>query len=264
MNKRLVYYWFVPCKSSNSCFSNTNTRNSCDINRFEQLHLNCLKHYSNVFDSAVILLSVEDGAAIEDVQFVREKLLQCGFNKLEILVCSNNSFLCECEFWKQYVIENCEDFDGITFYYQTKGITHKFSNSMVDWATALYFFNLNNEPLLSNKNEYVSSGAFFYDRPNGDYIYSGNAYWVNHNNIKKWYEINGGSPNDYNLVNRFAAEDYFFRTFPPHLSLPIGKPVMSCDDYNDCQGHIFSSFETEQIKQYMDFKYNIALKGITL
>ena len=43
-------------------------------------------------------------------------------------------------------------FDGLTFFYHTKGITHAFTNSMVDWATVLYFFNLEYAQLIESLN----------------------------------------------------------------------------------------------------------------
>ena len=143
MKKRLIFHWFIPNKETNVAFSNTNKRIPDDIGKFECLHLNCLRHYAKMFDTATFVISREKGVSDNMVNLVEKCIVDCGFFNVRFILVENDAHLGECPMWKKLVIENEENFEGLTFYYQTKGITHEFSNSMVDWATALYFFNLN-------------------------------------------------------------------------------------------------------------------------
>lgn len=278
MEKRLVFHWFITNKKLNGNFSNTNKRHISDVEKFEKLHLNCLKAYSKIFTSATFIISREEGVTDDEIIDLQKKIIDCGFLTTRFVVVDNDSIYGECYTWKKYVIENEENFSGLTFYGQTKGITHEFSNSMTDWAIALYYFNLeyaNNVffNLTNPESKCISSGIFLIrgnDDPHSEYevdyhhIYSGNMYWLNQDRLSLWYKENGKSPEDYQIKNRWSAEAYFSHTLPPEYVNSIGGVLDKCDDYKDCISHIFSTVNPEAIKGFLDFKYNVALKGITL
>ena len=280
MKKRLVFHWFVANKRNVGTFSNTNKRNLRDVERFEALHLNCLKHYSSVFDCATFILAYEPGVTIEDVCELEKKIVACGFLNVRFIVVPNNDFYGECLEWKKIVLENEEHFDGLTFFYHTKGITHEFTNSMVDWTTVLYYFNLEFakiacEAITNKGSKFVTSGIFLVAGPDDGnthgydvdyhYFYCGNASWLNYERLKAYYDSVGKKLEDYKVENRWSSESFYAHAIPLEYAHSVGATATGhVDDYKDCNTHLLSTVGKEAIKGYSDFKYNVALKGITL
>lgn len=263
MKKRLIYHLFLPSLEKKENFNNTNARKTEDIVKMLNLHIACLHHYSKVFDDAIFVIAKESGITDDEVGEIERRIIMCGFHNVNFIVRNNNVSRGEGETYRDFAIGD-KEYDGLTFYYHTKGLTHEFSDSMIDWATALWFFNLEyvNEietALTDERFNYVTSGIFqvsdYEDKRN--FIYSGNALWYNN---KRLQSILSEKPRSvFNIDSRWWCEAFVGKVVPSSMAHSIGNFTTEWDDYHNAIDHIRRCVDNVRLEKYLEFKNNVAL-----
>lgn len=195
-------------------------------NRANQLHLKCLKRYSNVFNDAIFVISLDDISNVKLIRETQDAILDCGFLNIKFIIKKNDSYR-EAKTFYEEIILKMKDLYGLTFFGHNKGTTnyatHPDNKDDIDaWIVGLYYFNLNF--IEEVKNETISNCSCFYgaflhvnprqiedkEVPGG---YSGTFYWINCSRLynkpfieKKFYdrEIDIFPP----ISDRYYAEQY--------------------------------------------------------
>lgn len=258
MKKRLVFHWFIPRIITE------------DVEKYFNLHLNCLKHYADVFDECDIIIA-KDIDASENVARVRNNLIETGLKNIHFYEKDNddsrevNTFVHFC------ILRLPKQRDEITFFFHNKGLTHKFEQTIIDWNCALYFFNLENVDVIidaiCHNNKKMVSGILLTenDRFGCKYhwVYSGTALWMNNDKIAEYISTN-------NIVlgpkELHSAEEFFGNICDMSYAHSIGDVfVDSWGDYRDCLNyHIRAIMSEYYVNKFISFRDNIALKNITI
>lgn len=175
--KRLVFHFFVP-------------ENWKEL-KVVRLHLNCLKHYSFIFDEALFVISVDDVNNNALITEFEHTLLDLGFRKsIKFQVRQNTKFY-ESKTLNDEIIEKLDTLDGITFFGHSKGIGNEMFNDLEweqlkTWVAGLYFLSLEYYYEAENKLygvKAITYGPFktyWKDYDNVyHWVYSGTFFWVN-------------------------------------------------------------------------------------
>lgn len=184
-----------------------------------RMHLECLKMYSSLFDSAVFSLCFEDddkSLAIE----VEKDIMDCGFVKDVRFIIEDNTLLTESVTFKNHVIDHLDELDGMVFFGHTKGVTNvKNENYNIEnikkWIFSLYFYSFEfideAEKILFYPQPWQAT--FFgplkttYDGGN-TFHYPGTFFWLNPSML--YNDIRSGFVEIPKLANRTYAEDMPF------------------------------------------------------
>ena len=175
IKRRLIFYFY--------------TFNNFIDNRAIKIHLKCLKHYSNVFDEALFVVSLDDVNNTELIFNTEAELLKLGFKDIHFKVHKNNGY-CEAQPFYEEIVRNLKVLDGLTFFGHTKGVTNYSKEdinieSIDAWLTGMYYLNLEFVPEVEYKMIKDISrfyGAFLTDNRDGDgvnWFYSGTFFWLN-------------------------------------------------------------------------------------
>lgn len=175
--KRLVFHFYVP--------SMWKTLKSVE------LHLNCLRQYSFIFDEALFVISVDN---LEDTELINEfehTLLNLGFKGNISFKVEENTMLFEAKTLNEEIFQKLETLEGITFFGHSKGIGNELRDSLEwdkleTWICGLYFLSLEYYIEAESKLYGVWSTAFGpfkstweeLDNKN-HWIYSGTFFWLN-------------------------------------------------------------------------------------
>lgn len=175
IKKRLVFYFYT-------------FENFMD-NRAIKIHLKCLKHYANVFDEALFIISVDNTGESKLIFDTEVELLKLGFNDIHFKIHKNNSYREAQPFYNE-IVAKLNTLDGLTFFGHNKGTTNyengwAVRESIDAWIIGMYYLNLEfiNEvetSLLSEPHRFY--GAFLTDARNTalkSWLYSGTFYWIN-------------------------------------------------------------------------------------
>lgn len=261
---KIVYYLWVPTNG---------------FSKLMDMHWNCLKHYSNVFDESLFLIAC-DNKDNENVFFSIEKIRSLGFKNLSIRVVENKSSR-ESYYLKREIIDYLDNFDGLTFFAHTKGVSDydsQFSmNNITMWISSLYYFNLNFIDEVKDKlvhDKYFSYGTFGHY---GDFIttkykwiYSGTFFWLNGPKLKRYIE-----ENNIKLPSLYDWTTYIIFKHTPRM---YSENILSCiydkeyayfnqnencsiiyDNILEAMGTLYSK---ENLDRLYDFHNNIAFKNV--
>ena len=201
VKRTLVFHFFVPKEYKE--------------NVAIRMHLECLKRYSHVFDSAIFSICFEDND-MSRAEEVEKDLMDCGFIKDVRFVLVENSQLTESITLKTHIIDRLGDIDGLVFFGHTKGVTNvkTFSydvESKLKWIYSLYFYNLEfvdeMEKNLLYSYPYISTffGALRTTMDDGiTFHYPGTFYWINPMNL--YNDVKSGLVTIPKLANRAFSE----------------------------------------------------------
>lgn len=201
MKKTLVFRFFVPSEYKE--------------NIAIRIHLECLRRYSHIFDSAIFSICFENNDMSRAAE-VEKDIMDCGFVKDVRFVLEENSPFTESIAIKKYILDRLEELDGLVFFGHTKGVTNvrTFSydvDSKLKWVYSLYFYNLefidDVERNLIYCTPYI---ATFYGalRTTMDeckhFHYPGTFYWINPKGL--YNDVNSGLVTIPKLANRSFGE----------------------------------------------------------
>ena len=150
IKKRLVFYFYT-------------FENFMD-NRAIKIHLKCLKKYSNVFDNALFIISIDDVNNSPLIFETETELLKLGFKDIRFKIHKNNGY-CESQPFYEEIVRNLKYLDGLTFFGHTKGVTN-YAKSDVDiesidaWLLGMYYLNLEFIPEVEYRMTYSLSRFF--------------------------------------------------------------------------------------------------------
>lgn len=237
-----------------------------------KLHLQCLKHYANVFDEALFVILVDDINNKDLVNEIKKKLIDCGFNDISFKVRKNTGY-CEAKTFLDEIVCNMKYLDGLTFFGHTKGSTNVQNKDAViesieAWILGMYFLNLEYidevESTLTDMGERFF-GAFLSCFPyskNKYRQYNGTFYWLNclaiYDDYKSgWIEI------PKSIDNRGFAERFPF-TLYKDSTVRYGSHgcffIIDPDNFYR-NSHNLIKFLLDDVDRYEQFKNNI-LKNI--
>ena len=201
MKKTLVFRFFVPSEYKE--------------NIAIRMHLECLRRYSHIFDSAIFSICFENDDMSRAAE-VEKDIMDCGVVKDVRFVLEENSPFTESIAIKKYILDRLEELDGLVFFGHTKGVTNvkTFSydvDSKLKWVYSLYFYNLefidDVERNLIYCTPYI---ATFYGalRTTMDeckhFHYPGTFYWINPKGL--YNDVNSGLVTIPKLANRSFGE----------------------------------------------------------
>ena len=202
VKKTLVFHFFVP----------KDYKDNVAI----RMHLECLKRYSSVFDSAIFSICFEDND-MSSAEEVEKDLMDCGYIKDVRFVLIENSRLTESITLKTHVIDNLDNIDGLVLFGHTKGVTNVKTytwdvESKLKWIYSLYFYNLEfineMEENLLYSYPYISTfyGPLRTTMDGGiTFYYPGTFYWINPMNL--YNDVKSGMVSIPKLSNRTFAEN---------------------------------------------------------
>jgi hypothetical protein len=180
-------------------------------------NLSLLERYKSIFDGEKVIYIATD----DEVTNESEMIYKSYFSFLEnsnIKIVKNHPDNRESEYFIQQLsdLKELADEDSITFYAHTKGGTYNSNDNVLRWITSMYFFNLEQENLLTVEKFMIDdkafSGIFRVDKIWDPWVlsnwhYSGTFFWMNNRLIfsKNWNEFEKG---------RFSVEAYPGYLFP--------------------------------------------------
>lgn len=181
-------------------------------NRAIKIHFKCLKKYCNVFDNALFIISVNDITNIKLISDIEHDLINCGFNNISFKIHQNDVY-CEANVFKEEIVNKLNEYEGITFFGHTKGVsnyTEETKDSMDEWITSMYFFNLEYTKNIEGYLAFDVSlfyGHFLSRHLDGLFYYNGTFFWIN---TKKLYHHKNvfNIHDDENVDGRGYAELY--------------------------------------------------------
>ena len=263
---KFIYYLWVPVNG---------------FSKMMDIHWNCLEQYSHVFDETLFLVACDDKKN-ENVFFAIDKIKSLGFKNLEIKIVENLPSR-ESFYVKREIFDHLDNFDGLTFFAHTKGVSEydsQFSlNNISAWISSLYFFNLSfiddvKDKLINEK--YLSYGTFGQD---GDFIttkykwiYSGTFFWINGTKLKKFIDENNIKiPTLYDWTTNII-----FKDTPKMYSENILSSIYDLDyayfkqtdlhqiSYYNILEAIEKLYNKDELEQFYDFYHNIALRNVDI
>lgn len=203
MRKRLVFYFYLTDELIDS--------------KVYSIHLNCIKHYSDIFDEMIFVLSVDDVEKSEIVKRFEHKIITLIGPACDITfdIHHNDEFR-ESSAFKKHVVEKLSD-GVLTFFAHGKGITNleKYDETEIyKWILGMYYYNLNyidevEFDLLQKK--YMSYGSFLTSNEHDTstkyhWFYIGTFFWVNNLKIKSYIDFNGVEIPE--MADRFYDEEF--------------------------------------------------------
>ena len=186
VNKKLVFHFYA-----NEGWED-NIANIC--------HFNCLKHFSNVFNEAVIVVS-DGGVGKDEILKIKGKFTEI-FNDISVtLKTAPKTPYFEAETFYREIILKAKESGGIAFFAHNKGVSNvndenKSKTAILSWICGLYFYGLS----YIEEVEYelsVNKRTIFYGPclMTADYIgnknklwYAGTFYWVNAGRLERTVE----------------------------------------------------------------------------
>lgn len=160
-----------------------------------KLHLNCLKYYSDIFDNALFVISVDDVNNTELIKETEHAIIDCGFKDVRFKVVENDVYR-EAKTFKVEIMDKLTSYEGITFFGHTKGVSNMSikevnKESVLKWIAGMYFLNLHfvdeAENLLIGQFRTCFYGAYKViskkvENKNNTW-YAGTFFWVNTNRL---------------------------------------------------------------------------------
>lgn len=207
VNKNLVFHFYVTENIRESYIS--------------ELHFKCLKNYSSVFDSATFIISLDNVENVELINYVKNRLIDCGFYKNVTFHIVKNNELRESSTFYDFIASKLDELYGLTFFGHSKGVGNeiegKANESVIEWIKAAYFLNLSYisevVELLVEKPYGISFGALKCSWDEIDnankWIYSGTFFWLNTQRLKRALEKKGikvKKPDDRYYSELFCGE----------------------------------------------------------
>lgn len=205
IKKHLVFHFYVPKEYKE--------------NEAIRIHLQCLRMYSHVFDSAVFAICFEEKTE-ELIDEVEKDILSLGFKNDVRIVVVENTLLTESVTFKRFVLDEIDRTEGMVFFGHTKGVTNKETyksrwEDIKKWIVALYFYPLEFVDEAEKKMFYPSPWqiTFFgplmttYDECK-TFNYPGTFFWLNPQLL--YNDIKIGMVEIPKMANRSFTEDLPF------------------------------------------------------
>lgn len=257
--KKIIFHFYITKNVINSKISN--------------LHFKCLSKYSGVFDEALFILSINDISRTDLINYVKKRLIDCGFNKNVTFETVQNTPLRESATFYEYIASKLESIQELVFFGHSKGVGNeiegKANESVVEWIKAAYFLNLQYisevDSLLIEKPYSLSYGALKCSWDEIDnknkWIYSGTFFWLNCQRLWRYLNKNG-------IEIKAPVDRYYSELFCGEC-IPLNRESVSHDAYylygDGCQYWYNNSFvyidyflcEEQDKENYKNFKNEI-------
>ena len=222
MKKTLLYYFYI---DKNDYY-------------YTDIHLSCLRYYSDIFDEVKICLSIDDINDFSTIKNYQEKFL-CIFNKtkkdITFIIQENTFYLGESLFFYNELVKKLNEYELVFYCHGKRDGTLKLIIDSKEelfkltslWIVGCYYLSLNFMEEVKNTIEQDSKSDVFY----GSYLmninnlgfeetvfsdnYCGTFFWIN---CKKLYS----TIKTYNLEIPEVASRYYSEQFPSYI-LKSGK-----------------------------------------
>jgi len=248
-----------------------------DINYLNNMaykfHIECLKHYSHVFNKACFNISVENIENREIIQQVKKDLIDCNFNNIEIITTINDAY-CEVNTFKYFVLDRLETLNSLVFFGHTKGLMNvidgiNYPENILHWIYTMYYFNL--EDFIVNdmikrlifsysgiKNTFYGTLRTFVDNFKKSF-YPGTFYWINP--MKLYEDIKNRKIIIPKICNRNFCEElpYVYENEANAyngLACYLNKEVSDIYLYNDNDWNFISTHLNGGENEYYNYLYN--------
>lgn len=170
-----------------------------------QIHYKLIKKYKYVFDEIIIIFVMQDNY---DIVFRLKSLfidLLDGIKSITFITETNDQNYREGIIYKNYIIDNLNEYDGLTFFAHSKGVSNMYGLEHIDnlklWIFSMYYLNLNWIDEVKNSiseystfgNKYCYGGLYFKDKRHNNvhnWFYSGSFQWINTKKLYKYIKDN--------------------------------------------------------------------------
>lgn len=188
--QRLIFHFFVA----------DNVKSS----EVAELHFACLSKYAHIFNEALFILTANNIENNDNIDYVKTRLIDCGFCDNVKFVVEENESLRESGTFYKYVVKQMNKLDGLTFFGHSKGVGNELSgefnmDEIHAWIAAAYFLNLDYmdevRKCLLESPFHMTFGSLkcsWEDIENRyRWIYSGTFFWINAQRLYAYLERHG-------------------------------------------------------------------------
>ena len=269
MKKRLIFNFYID--------------ENWKENHMNKIHLYCLKHYRDVFNEMIFMVSLNDTENKELIYDFENHILSLELcPNIQFIIKKNHVFREAKNFYEEIALK-LRYLDGLTFFGHNKGITNYFNpdfnkKDVEKWVTSMYYGCLCDvkemELYLTDCRKLAYGTLLDEISINGvenaewnnslsvwlgerRYFYMGTFFWLNCNMID--YYLQNSNTDIPKLVDRWYAENFFANIFDS----------FHCSSFNDnrtlnyVQGGcknidaIINLSFREKIGEYNDFHNNV-------
>ena len=216
--------------------------NECN-NAIYKLHYNMIQKISSLFDKIIIIIC-HNGSEYDDV------VRRIKFKFIDILNCKNISIIYEQNIkeyregiiYKKYIIDKLNDYDGLTFFAHSKGVSNDYGLKYIDnlklWIYSMYYLNFNWIDEVKNYigeystfgNKYCYGALYFKDHRHNNihnWFYSGSFQWINTKKLYKYIKENNIH------IDQFISKENERLMRCAELFLGSVLPEKNCAFHND-------------------------------
>lgn len=265
-NKLLVYNMYI----IDSYVDNSATGKIYDM------HFIMLNKICPLFDEIIFILTYNGNNNDQIVLNFKKKLIeecsQCP--KITFIFEKNNANYREGIIYKKYIIDKLNEYDGLTMFGHSKGVTNSNNINYLDntllWIYSLYYLNTTWNLEVFNKLDdnpnckYITyGGLYFKDRRHNikyNWFYSGSFYWLNTKKLLKYITDNNI---DYSSYLSKINEHGLMRCaelFPGNI-IPEEYAAFHFDEHFNKQYNHFLNYGNEISYRYIDMILKRFLRG---
>ena len=255
VHKRLVFHFYCD--------------NDYKSNRAIKIHLQCLKHYSSIFDEALFCICVDDLDNTDLIQSIEHDIIGCGFNDIRFKLVKNTSYR-EAKTFYDEIATKINELYGITFFGHTKGYTN-YKNlpygadieNLDTWITGLYFLSLSDLDDVKNRLLGPPMNSFYgsflsYCKEIDLILYSGTFYWINAPSLNDKIKNNIPLLDNCTYAENFLSKIFKYKEFSKKGGYNGRGNFMSFVLNNYCFANkTIKGFLNDDIEEYLDFKEKI-------
>lgn len=274
-DKRMIFHFYI----------NEDWKNSIT----NRIHLECLRHYSHIFDEVVFVISIDDTSNCELIRSLELELLDLGLTPKITFKIVENTYLRDSKTFYDFIATKLDEYNGLTFFGHNKGTTNldKYNLENVSkWITSMYYLSLEyidevvysltdgrelsfgslinvidydkiviGEEEVEDKQKFVDKTKIFLGK--NKYLYTGTFFWLNTISIYEYMK-----KNDIDLpriTDRWYAENFCANLF----KLEFAFSHRGCYSLNYLQDGaeveymIKHNMLEEEFEDYLKFHNNI-------
>jgi len=215
-----------------------------------RLHYKMLNEYFNLFDNATIIFCIDENQSLDIIYRLKALFIGYHHKNIQFITEINDPNFREGIIYKKYIIDKLNNYDGLTFFAHSKGVSNHYGYEHIDnlklWIFSMYYLSLNWIEEVKNSigkysifgDKYCFGALYFKDsRHNNGYnwFYSGSFQWIN---TKKLYDY----INDNNIcIDKFVSPENERLMRCAELFLGSVLPEQNCAFHND--EHYNKSYE---------------------
>lgn len=254
-----------------------------------RIHLECLKHYSHIFDEVIFVISLDNTSDYDLIRSLEMELLELNFTPRISFKIVENTYLRDSRTFYDFIATKLDEYDGLTFFAHNKGITnldtYNFEN-VSKWVTSMYYLSLEyldevvysltdgrelsfgslinvieydkiivTESEIEDKQKFIDKTKVFLGE--NKYLYTGTFFWLNTLSLYEYMRKN--SIELPKLTDRWYDENFCANIFKLDFAFSHkGRYSLNyLQDGADIEYMIKHNMTEEEFGEYLNFHNNI-------